>query len=276
MNDREAQARALWCLMLVEFHTGGDSQQVLAYGEKALVMARELGLKELEGYVLGNLPMAADAFSIKMGIQRLAGEHEGLLATGSQAARLSQTIGNALHHYNALLLMGEIHCMQGRLGQALIHFEKAAAIIEESGDDQLLWAYHFYRAPVYLIGGALEQAFKTPDREVPFSFATVPLMVADGHLQFALGNSESALDRTEDVIHQLNQAGSRFYLAELLWLQGKAWLALENARQATQALMQAKKEAFDEAMSDRPEIAQGVIRALTRRLRAEGHLVTGK
>ena len=31
-----------------------------------------------------------------------------------------------------------------------------------------------------------------------------------------------------------------------------------------------------EAMTDRPEIAQGVILALTRRLRAEGHLVTGK
>jgi CRP/FNR family cyclic AMP-dependent transcriptional regulator len=41
-------------------------------------------------------------------------------------------------------------------------------------------------------------------------------------------------------------------------------------------LFRLAKEAFDEAMSDRPEIAQGVIRALTLRLRAEGHLIMGK
>jgi AAA family ATP:ADP antiporter len=41
-------------------------------------------------------------------------------------------------------------------------------------------------------------------------------------------------------------------------------------------LFRLAKEAFDEAMSDRPEIARGVIRALTRRLRAESHLIMGK
>jgi hypothetical protein len=74
------------------------------------------------------------------------------------------------------------------------------------------------------------------------------LIVADGHLQLALGNPEGALDRTEDVIHQLNQAGGRFYLVKLLWLQGKAWLALEKGEQAKAALMEAKAvaESLDE------------------------------
>jgi len=40
-------------------------------------------------------------------------------------------------------------------------------------------------------------------------------------------------------------------------------------------LFRLAKEAFDEAMADRPEIAQGVIRALTRRVREQGRLVTG-
>jgi tetratricopeptide (TPR) repeat protein len=316
MDDQEAQARALWCLMLVEFHTGGDSQQVLTYGEKALVMARELGLKELEGYVLsnlswayalslqlnearqannraleiwqalGNLPMAADATSIKISIQRLAGEYEDLLVTGKEAARLSQEIGNALHHYTVMLLMGEIHGVQGRLGQALAHFEKAAAISEESGDDRLLWGHHIYRIPVYLFGGALEQAeqvvnwlyaspeeskpifqkfylayialtmiglgklqegnavlekaFATFDPEAPFSFDIVPLMVAEGHLQLALRNPDGVLDSTEGIIHQLYQIGGRYYLAELLWLQGKAWLAMGNTSQAEEAFLQAE------------------------------------
>ncbi|MEJ2600252.1 MAG: cyclic nucleotide-binding domain-containing protein [Anaerolineales bacterium] len=41
-------------------------------------------------------------------------------------------------------------------------------------------------------------------------------------------------------------------------------------------LFRLAKEAFDEVMSDRPEIAQGVIRALTRRLRAEGYQLAGE
>jgi DNA-binding SARP family transcriptional activator/tetratricopeptide (TPR) repeat protein len=321
LRDREAEARALWCLMLVEFHSGGDGQKVLAYGEKALAMARELGLKELQGYVLsnlswaywhqlqlnearranaealelwqalGNLSMAVDAYSIRMGIQRLAGEHEALLATGSEAARLSQAIGNALNHYNALLLTGEIHTLQGRLGQALLHFKRAEAISAQSGDDRLLLAHLMYRIPVYLLGGAweqadaladqvhasledaklifrdfvlatvawtkialgklqegeavLEQVYPALDREAPFSFAVVPLVVADAHLQLALGNPEGALERTGHVIHQLVKAGSRYYLAELLWLQGRAWLALEKGEQAQSALTEAIAVAED-------------------------------
>jgi DNA-binding SARP family transcriptional activator/tetratricopeptide (TPR) repeat protein len=333
LNDREAEAQALWCLMLVEFHTGGDRQKVLALGEKALGMARELGLKELEGYVLsnlswayllqlqltearqanaaaldlwqalGNLSMAADAYSIKMGIQRLAGEHEALLATGSEALRLSQTLGNALHHYMSLLHMGEIHCVQGRLGQALTHFDKADAISAESGDDRLLWGHLLYRVPAYLLGGALEQAeqladqvyasledaklifrdivlatiartkialgklqegeavlgqaLPAPDREAPLSFASVPLMVADAHLQLALGNPQGALDRTETVIHPLIQAGSRYYLAELLWLKGRAWLALENGARAQSALAEARAVAED--TGERPILWQILV-----------------
>jgi hypothetical protein len=38
-------------------------------------------------------------------------------------------------------------------------------------------------------------------------------------------------------------------------------------------LFQLAKEPFEEAMADRPEIAQGVIRALTRRLREESHVM---
>ena len=34
LNDQAAKAKALWCLMLVEFYGGGDTQKVLAYGKK--------------------------------------------------------------------------------------------------------------------------------------------------------------------------------------------------------------------------------------------------
>jgi tetratricopeptide (TPR) repeat protein len=319
LKDREAEARVLWCLMMVEFHSGSLGQHVLDYGEKALFMARELGMKELEGYVLGNLswaythrlqlrealqanaqalkiwqalgnlPMVSDAYAIKMGNLRMTGEYEDLLTTGVEAIHLGQAIGNPLHHYMALLMMGETYGVKGRLGQAFLHFEQAATVAEVSGDDRLSWGHHLYRINAHLLCGdmvqaeqvadhiyaslgesarifqefvlasitmtkialgklreaeaTLEQAFTTLDRDVSFSFAIVPLLVADGHLQLILGNSERVLDRTADVARKLKQAGGRFYLAELLWLQGKAYLGLEQVEQAKAVLMEAKKVA---------------------------------
>jgi hypothetical protein len=78
--------------------------------------------------------------------------------------RLRKEIDNLLHHYTVMLLMGEIHNVQGRLGQALIHSEKTAAISEESGDGRLLCGHPIYRIPVYLFGGALEQAEQVVNR----------------------------------------------------------------------------------------------------------------
>ena len=40
-------------------------------------------------------------------------------------------------------------------------------------------------------------------------------------------------------------------------------------------LFRIDREPFDEVMADRPEIARGVIRALTRRLREQGRIITG-
>ena len=36
------------------------------------------------------------------------------------------------------------------------------------------------------------------------------------------------------------------------------------------------KEPFDEVMADRPEIAQGIIRTLTRRIREQGRVIAGR
>jgi hypothetical protein len=43
----------------------------------------------------------------------------------------------------------------------------------------------------------------------------------------------------------LHHVGSRYYLAEALWLQGKAYLALEKVEQAKEALVEAKAVAED-------------------------------
>jgi tetratricopeptide (TPR) repeat protein len=56
LEDQVAEAGALWAMMLVELHSSNaDGQKVMAYGEQSLAIARQLGLKELQGNVLSNL-----------------------------------------------------------------------------------------------------------------------------------------------------------------------------------------------------------------------------
>lgn len=325
LNDRPAEARALWCMMLVEFHVAGDSKQVLAYGEKALAMARELGLKELEGFVLsnlswaylgqeqleparqanreaggvwqtlGNLPMVADTYTIRLAIQRLAGDYDAVLATGPEALELSQSIDNVVHQQMALLTMADIHGHRGELGQALTHLRSGMAIGEASGDALSLQGYYASLILPYLAGGAVAEAEQWADRlyaldeelmpvfragflanvaraklaagkvaeaaqviDQAFSafhangFSTAagpPLFVANAHLQLALQNPEGALEGVERLIARAKKIGSRYYLAEALWLKGKVYLARAKMQAAKTALLEAK--AVAEAQQER-------------------------
>ena len=316
LNDRAAEARALWGMMLVEFYSGGDSQKVFAYGEESLSIAREMGLKELMGFVLGNLtyayfnegaleeareanneaqaiwrelgnlPMLADAYTLKLAIHRVAGEYDAALTIAPEALRLSESIGNLMHEVNSLMVFGESHMLQGRFGQALAKLEAIGALVEQSGLDMFAGGYYAGITPLYLAAGALDQAehwvdklselmreypnpvfqpvflatvgrtkiargkidegesildeaFEGLDRERLKSPFLAPLYVADGHLQLALGNAEAAGARLHTLIQRLKELGSRYHLAESLWLYSRAWLALDNTEKAREALLEA-------------------------------------
>jgi predicted ATPase/class 3 adenylate cyclase len=323
LEDRAAEARALWGIMLAEFHAGGDSTEVFALGEQSLAIAREMELKELVGYVLGNLswayfnhdeldaarqanseaqtiwlelsnlPMLADSYTLKLVIHWLGGEYDAVLAFGPEALRLSQSIGNTLHQTQALALMGAIHTLQGRFGQALANFEANSLLVEKRGSHHFdIQGQHAWMIILYLPAGAmdaaghfadklyaalqkgtmpvfratflagvgrvkiargelgdgvkiLDEAFEGLDRESPPSIALAPLFVADAHLQLALGNAEAARDRLHELIQRLNQADSRYYLAESLWLEGRSWLALQRTDKAKESLQEAKAVAED-------------------------------
>jgi DNA-binding SARP family transcriptional activator len=319
LNDRAAEARAVWCMMLVEHFGGGENQKILTYGKEALAIAQKLGLRELTGYVqtnlawayfnseqlkeahkandearaiwqaLGNLPMVADSYTIRLYIYLHTGEYDALLALEPEALHLSRSINNMLHESMALINISDAHCFQGRFGQALAILEKALSIAEESSLPNTPFGFYPNLTLIYLFAGALEQAEQWADRlyayleEFPPVFRTswlvaiarakiargklregeailgrdmsvldrdnlsmmdmVPVFVADGHLQLALGNPERTLERMEAVIQRLNSVGSRKYLAEAYWLRGRAWLVLEEIGQAREALLEAKAAA---------------------------------
>jgi tetratricopeptide (TPR) repeat protein len=314
LNDREAEVKALRGLTSAELNAAGDKERALAYGEEALALARELGLTEQMGYMLGNLtliyaglerfeaarkasneaqsiwtalgnpPMLADVYTSAMGIFFFTGEYNALLTWAQKALDLSQSIGNVWHQRMALLIIANVHAVQGQFGQALANMEAIMSLGEEI-NDVTGHSYCHCRIRIYLLSGELdraehwanklytfrkdvipsfralflaeiarvkialgklpegeailEQAFDDFDNEGLFSYAAAPLFVADAYFQLALANPERALDRMHALAQRLADSGSQYYLAEALWLQGKACLALEKVEQASDALEEA-------------------------------------
>ncbi len=316
LEDRAAEARALWGMMLVELYGGGDSRTTLAYGQQSLSLARELGLKEQMGYVLvnlcwpymaqkqfeaaleanseardiwhelGNLPMLLETYDMRQYILFIAGDLRGALAAAGEALRLSRLTGNQVYQGNSLRLMGDIHRLQGRFGEALAKIKASMVLSEASGNpiskqgdyyslvmlylnagalDQVdLWADRLYTSLqesstvafliLFLSGVAqakvalgeldegqaiLDQAFEAGNWDALWSNTLISASIADGHLQLALGRPERVFDRQERV-QRLRQAGLLQFLSETLWLQGKAWMAVDNLEQAKEVLLESK------------------------------------
>jgi len=193
LGDKPAEARALWGLMVAELYSAGDSQQVVAYGQEALALARELGLKELIGLIqnnlcwpigaqkhleqsrqalneaqaiwreLGNLPRLAEASRFMLIIHSMAGDHKSMLVDASKLAKLGASIGSRLDEIEALLWLASVHIRQGRLGQALENTEQYGAYAESLGHPNEMHGHQWARIKLYRAAGALEEAERWAD-----------------------------------------------------------------------------------------------------------------
>jgi class 3 adenylate cyclase/tetratricopeptide (TPR) repeat protein len=229
LGDRAAEARVLWGMLLVEAWGDGDSQKGLQYGLRSLGIARELGLKEQMGFTytnlvnvywslgrleaareaiqqareiwaeLGNLPMSADANTMKQYADLIAGEFEAVLSAAGEGLRLSRSIGNSWNHMTALHFMAWVYTEQGEVGRAHQALERNRALVEEVGlfktagpTDQLAF---------YLSIGALDRAeplaeglYRQRERIIPFLRPrSVALIIMDRIARGALDQAERIL-----------------------------------------------------------------------------------
>ena len=208
LNDRAAEASALWGLMLAELYSAGDSQIVMVYGGKSLSIARELGLQELMGHVLndlcwpyvaqmqlkaarkangeaqviwrtlGNLPMLAESYTMGLFLHFFEGKHTELLAAATEALHLSRSIGSRLHQGNALRFMAEVHSIQGRFGETLANLQASLALSEESGHAYSKQTDYRFLATFYLLAGALDQAEQWADTLFALRESIIPTFQA--------------------------------------------------------------------------------------------------
>jgi DNA-binding SARP family transcriptional activator len=208
LGDKAAEAYALWGLQVAELYSGGDSRQVMAYGEQALALARELGLKELMGLVLndlcwpfgaqkhleqsrqalneaqaiwrelGNQLRLAEAYRFLLIIHGMAGDNRSILVDAPELAELGASIGSRLDEVEPLLALAFVHLRQGRFAQALDCIEQYGAYADSIGHPNQKHDHQWGRIKLYLAAGALEKAERWADElfsqreSVPPNFIT--------------------------------------------------------------------------------------------------------
>jgi tetratricopeptide (TPR) repeat protein len=149
LGDRAAEVRILWNLVNIDRFDLNSMKDAVERGEKALAMARELGLEEEEAYLLNDLsdiyatiglkedaervlvqaqerwralknePMLADSLSNACMLAFAAGDFGQALDLATEAYGISLRIANAWGQAFSLGLRGIVYIYQGEFGRAL-------------------------------------------------------------------------------------------------------------------------------------------------------------
>lgn len=163
LDDKAAEARIRWGLLNVGRFSTGKQDQAREHGERGLVLARELGLRELESYILndiadvymmagqvqsarqslgeaavlfrelGNLPMLADNLSSMSGYEFFLGNDDQAIARSDEAFGISTTIGNVWGQSYSRLLIGYVYFDRGEPQLAIDLTETAIRQGREAG-----------------------------------------------------------------------------------------------------------------------------------------------
>jgi tetratricopeptide (TPR) repeat protein len=148
LNDRAAQAKIFWNLVLLHRHLG-NIELSLEYGEQSVALARELNLREqlavslndlLPSYwftrqnakaaaalneaaeifrAVNNLPMLADNLSTQAMFGFMRGNYDSALAMSEEAYRLSESIANLWNQSYSRYLTGYIYLERGEPDRAI-------------------------------------------------------------------------------------------------------------------------------------------------------------
>ncbi|HEX6386636.1 MAG TPA: AAA family ATPase [Anaerolineae bacterium] len=243
-----------YSLRLVALWISGDYDGLLANGPEALRLSHSIG----------NTGHESETLRLVGEIHCLQGRFRQALTDFEAAIEVSKLGGNdpTIEH-SQYVRMISLYRRCGALDQAEAWADRLYALRE--GFVPVFQEYYLAAiaqakiAKGDLVAGAtiLEQAFERLNREGSAAYAIAFLSVADGHLQLALGNPQATVDRMKDVIGRLRADDSKLNLAESLWLQGRAWLAMGQIDRAKESLLEARKVA--EATSERTILWQILV-----------------
>jgi class 3 adenylate cyclase/tetratricopeptide (TPR) repeat protein len=163
LDDRPAESKALWNLMILNVYSLGDPAEAVEAGERSLSIARELNAREQIAFTLndlwrpyaaigdlrtsrtcleearplwremGNLPMLCENLSSTSALLGLTGENDEALALSDEAYAIAAQIGNPWGQSYSLLNAYHIDVEQGNIGRALDRMRECIQLSEPAG-----------------------------------------------------------------------------------------------------------------------------------------------
>jgi class 3 adenylate cyclase/tetratricopeptide (TPR) repeat protein len=205
LGDHQAEARALWNMMLIEMFSTSDYAQAVAYGEQSIAIARQHGLKEALAYSLNdivrpyralqrneeadtagreaqqlwrelnNLPMLSDSLATAAEVSLIRGEIEQGLAYALEGMQVSQSIHNLWGESYNQFSVGMAFLEMGDIDAGL---EALASCMERADQAQFLaggLSARLFLAWAYLVLGDAESAVEMGEQLSKFGEMKVNL-----------------------------------------------------------------------------------------------------
>jgi class 3 adenylate cyclase/tetratricopeptide (TPR) repeat protein len=163
LNDRAAECRVLWNLMLVIVWGGGDQRQAMAYGEGSLALARELNSSALPPSGVAERALREQlAFTLNdltypyMALGQRARAHEVL----TEAITLWRELGTRPMLADSLSLSIHFHILSGHYDQAIAAADEALSISRAIDNQWGQASSRVYISYAYLDRGEMDQAMQ--------------------------------------------------------------------------------------------------------------------
>ena len=190
LGDPRAEARSLWNLMLIENFTSNDVPLAIAYGEQALAIARQHGLREELAFIIHDLSRAYFR----------AGRMDNAWAAENEAIQHWKEMNNLPMLADALGNLGQAYYLLGEFDKSVENLE-AGLRISRGIENSWGQAYTLFGlAPVYLEWGDVDRglAAMTESRalatQANFSVPLVGLHLIHTWLYAYLGDRETAAE----------------------------------------------------------------------------------
>ena len=258
-DDRAAEARVLWNLMVLDIFSGGDLRQAIQYGERSIALARELGLRERLAFTLndihyayvslaesergwaalsearelwrelGNLPMLADSTSNTAFEYYCKGQYDRAIAVSDEAFGITHSINNLFGQATSRFMIGPVYADRGEIDKAIAVMEEDIGYGQPFGHPGAMIVVHADLGWLYGTLGAMERGLELVRRAMANAERIYPLwrpgaMAALARLHLRNGDLAAAAP--------LVQESSRDLRVESIQLFSNIWVALADGELA--------------------------------------------
>ena len=262
LGDSQAEAKALWSLMLIETMSTGDLKKAILYGEQGLRIARENNLSEVYTYIqhdiarpylrtgrikeawnsyqssqefwreTNNLPMLADNLASMAEALYTIGLFDQAMEYAQEGLQISRQINSAWGQAYNMMNIGPILLELGDIGGSLDALEEAYQLSIQANFAAGVVASQIIKAWLFAMLGDLKTAnqIQIVIQEFVEKYETFkPLLYLVQALQKLYeGNHQKALQILENVDREYIADSERIFNPYVFNLQVEIYLADQN------------------------------------------------